>query len=162
MKLILMRHMKSGWDGMTSDHGRPLNARGHASAPLIGRWLAKHKHNPNIALVSDARRTQETFEGISEFFPKQLKTQFTRALYLSEPKEILQILAAQKYEESDTILIVAHNPGIAELAAVLVDDAPLHSKFYDYPTGATTVLEFSGEVAPQAGALIDFAVPRDL
>ena len=41
--LILMRHAKSSWDDLTlSDHERPLNKRGRASASAMGKWLRKN------------------------------------------------------------------------------------------------------------------------
>lgn len=162
MKLILMRHMKSDWDGMTTDHERPLNSRGRASAPLIGAWLAANGHRPDLALVSDAQRTQETYEGLSGHIPPDTETVFMRALYLAEPVEIMKVLTKYAPPPESTVLILAHNPGIAALAATLVEEEPRHPKFFDYPTGATTVLEFEGDIAPETGKLLGFAIPREL
>jgi len=36
LKLILMRHAKSGWDDPVEDHDRPLNSRGRISAEVMG------------------------------------------------------------------------------------------------------------------------------
>ena len=35
LKLILMRHAKSGWDDPVEDHDRPLNSRGRISAKVM-------------------------------------------------------------------------------------------------------------------------------
>lgn len=157
-----MRHMKSNWDGMTTDHARPLNPRGRASAPRVGAWLAQKGYIPNLAIVSDSQRTKETLEGLLAYLPENLPTTFTRALYLAEPAQILAVLSAQAPAASSTLLIISHNPGIAELAANLVIDEPQHPKFYDYPTGATTVLEVPRDITPHSGKLLDFVVPREL
>jgi phosphohistidine phosphatase len=57
-------------------------------------------------------------------------------------------------------LLLAHNPGIAELASALVQTPPAHAAFYTYPPGATLVLNCD----PQGGAaqLMDFTTPADL
>ncbi|MEH6835791.1 MULTISPECIES: SixA phosphatase family protein [Falsihalocynthiibacter] len=162
MKLILMRHMKSDWDGMTSDHARPLNPRGRASASKIGFWLENKGFLPDLALVSDSQRTRETFDGLAPYLSQNLVLVFTRALYLAEPAAILAVLAAHKPAPTSTVLLLAHNPGIAALAATLVEEEPRHPKFYDYPTGATTVLEFDGEIAPHKGKPLGFVIPREL
>lgn len=162
MKLILMRHMKSDWDGMTTDHERPLNGRGKASAPRVGAWLKASGHLPDLALVSDAARTRETFSGLSEHINPDTATLFTRALYLAEPIEIIKVLSKADFTADSTVLIVAHNPGIAALAATLVSEESRHPRFYDYPTGATTVLEFDEEIAPEQGKLLGFVIPREL
>lgn len=162
MKLILMRHMKSDWDGMTTDHERPLNKRGKAAAPKIGAWLKANAHQPDLALISDATRTTETFAGLADYMPSDMKTVYSRKLYLSEPIDIVRFLAKHEIQENSTVLIVAHNPGIATLAATLVAGEPKHPRFYDYPTGATTVLEFDGEIAPETGRLLGFVIPREL
>lgn len=162
MKLILMRHMKSDWDGMTTDHERPLNPRGKASAPRVGSWLKANGHLPDLALISDATRTRETFAGLSDYITPNTEAVFTRALYLAEPMEIIKVLAKANFTADSTVLIVAHNPGIAALAATLVFEEPRHPRFYDYPTGATTVLEFDDGIAPEKGKLLGFVIPREL
>jgi phosphohistidine phosphatase len=64
--LILIRHTKSDWDDSgLDDHDRPLNDRGRLSAPRIGAWLAEQGFEPDAVLCSTARRTRETWEGIS-------------------------------------------------------------------------------------------------
>ena len=66
----------------------------------------------------------------------------------------------------DTVLMIAHNPGIAEFAERLVATPPAHPRFADYPTGATLVARFDiadwADLAWHSGTPADFAVPRDL
>jgi phosphohistidine phosphatase len=156
MKLILMRHMKSGWDGMTSDHARPLSERGAEDAPRIGAWLQK-QGTPDLALVSDSLRTRETFAGLGVEPPAH----HSRALYQATAGALLTFIQARR-GDAQTLLVVAHNPGIAELAAMLVADDQMPSAFYDYPPGATTLLEFADTIGPQQGHLRGFATPRTL
>lgn len=63
---ILIRHAKSDWDDpLLDDHDRPLNPRGHPSAPRIGKWLSAQGVIPDTVLCSSALRTRETWNGIA-------------------------------------------------------------------------------------------------
>ena len=59
--LVLLRQAKSAWPDGVADHERPLAKRGRRDAPAVGRWLRDHELTPQVALVSSARRTVETF-----------------------------------------------------------------------------------------------------
>ncbi|MEE3099475.1 MAG: histidine phosphatase family protein, partial [Pseudomonadota bacterium] len=64
-RLVLMRHAKSDWgDPGLGDHDRPLNDRGRRAAPRMGAWLAAQGAFPDAALLSSARRVQETWAGV--------------------------------------------------------------------------------------------------
>ncbi|KIN73832.1 SixA phosphatase family protein [Sulfitobacter guttiformis] len=160
-RLILMRHAKSDWsDPMTTDHERGLNARGIASAKALGRWLEEHKLMPDLVLCSDATRTRETLALLNL---SSAEKAFSRELYLAEPDVMLRLVMQQT---ADCMMIVAHNPGIAMLAASLPSDEPDHDEFDTYPTGATLVVEFDigtwREIALNTGSLAHFTVPRDI
>jgi phosphohistidine phosphatase len=64
------------------------------------------------------------------------------------------------------VAVIGHNPGIGMLANSLVKQAPAHHRFSDYPTCATSVIDFDltswSEVKHQSGTCTDFIVPRDL
>ncbi len=91
------------------------------------------------------------------------EVQFTSALYLASPERMLNILKGCR---QDKVLLLGHNPGIGMLAHDLVARAPAHPKFEQYPTAATTVIDFEAEswadITPQSGQVVDFVVPRDL
>ena len=74
--------------------------------------------------------------------------------------------AELRHAKGDTVMMIGHNPGIAEFAHRLVARAPLHEGFAKYPTGATMVADFSidrWEDAAFGGAsALDFTVPREL
>ena len=164
LRLILTRHAKSDWnDPLASDHQRSLNDRGRRAAPLIGQWLAGNGHVPALALVSDARRSRETWERLSPTLPHPVPAQILSALYLPSPQGILRCLSATAER---SVMVIAHNPGIGALAASLVDRAPAHPGFLRYPTCATLVVEFDAaswaELRPGSGRVVDFVVPRDL
>ena len=59
--LILFRHAKSSWPDNVEDHERSLADRGRKAAPVMAKWLAGKGLKPTVALVSTAKRTQETW-----------------------------------------------------------------------------------------------------
>jgi phosphohistidine phosphatase len=158
-RLILMRHAKSDWSRDLDDHDRPLNARGQSSAQALGQWLRDTGHLPDQILCSSATRTQET----CALLQLENALQPEPELYLAAPHDMLRILHGA---QGDRVLMLGHNPGIAMLAEHLVETAPEHARFRDYPTGATLVLAFNitdwKDTKPGTGRALDFVVPREL
>ena len=159
-RLILMRHAKSGWDDPTlDDHDRPLNGRGRVSAQALGDWLRTKKILPDQGLVSSAARTRETFAllGLS------CDTAFSRDLYLASASQMMRAL---KQATGECVLMIGHNPGIAEFAHDLVQEPPSHTRFFDFPTCATLVVEFEidswSDLHPNSGTALEFVIPREL
>ncbi|MGB3689465.1 MAG: histidine phosphatase family protein [Jannaschia helgolandensis] len=153
MKLILLRHTKSDWsDPDQDDHDRPLNDRGRAAARAMGEWLTSRRHLPDLILCSDATRTRQTLAALG--LP-ETTTETRPDLYLSDAE---MIVALARKQTADCVLIVSHNPGIAEAAKQLAATPPVHPEFARYPTGACLVVEI---VDDQPGRVLDFAVPRD-
>jgi phosphohistidine phosphatase len=158
--LILMRHAKSDWDDpKLDDHDRPLNKRGRRSAIALGNWLRDSGWMPDQALVSTATRTGQTFELLNIAVP----VAFRRGLYHASPDQMLKHLTEV---ESDTVLMIGHNPGIATFANALVQKWPDHERFLDYPTGSTLVVQFDADrwdqIQPGTGVVLDFVIPREL
>ncbi len=164
LRLILIRHAKSSWsDPFADDHARVLNARGRASAEAIGAWMAAEGYLPDVVLCSDAIRTQETAALILPSLDPQPKLDLTGTIYHASPDTILDLLHRQT---AQNVAVIGHNPGIGMLANILVRVPPKHHRFSDYPTCATTVIDFDGESWMQAKARTGyckaFVVPRDL
>lgn len=158
--LILMRHAKSDWgDPRLPDRARPLNGRGRKASTALGIWLRSRNLLPDQILCSSAERTQETCARLKLATPPALQN----ALYLAEPDEMLAVL---RRATGNRVLMLGHNPGIAEFAALLVSDPPDHDRFDDYPTGATLVAQFDiadwSALQPGAGAVQEFITPHDL
>lgn len=164
LRLILTRHAKSDWDNpLDTDHQRPLNARGRRSAPLIGRWLAANNYLPREALVSDAARTRETFALLSAELPQPVPVEFDSTLYLASATVMLRRL---QRANAPIVLMLGHNPGIAELAAMLLRMPVADTDFQRYPTGATLVADFDiaqwSELRGHTGEMVNFTTPRRL
>ena len=148
-RLVLMRHAKSDWgDPARPDHARPLNRRGRRAATALGDWLC-----------STAARARETCTRLA----LPVEPDPVGELYLAEPPAML---AALRATSGDSVLMIGHNPGIAAVAARLVDVPPDHARFDDYPTGATLVADFAIDVWPAlaegTGHALAFLTPREL
>lgn len=154
--LILMRHCKSSWDhpGLR-DHDRPLNGRGTRSATALGDWLRHRGHLPDLALISTSRRTMETFEGLH----LECESRYLSGLYHAGASAMMASLRSVKAE---TVLMIGHNPGIADFAERLLAQPVMHDRFWDYPTGATLVAQFDAPPDWGGGRAVDFVIPREL
>jgi phosphohistidine phosphatase len=162
-RLILTRHAKSSWDepGL-SDRDRPLNSRGRRAAQELGAWLASRDYLPDEVLSSDAARTRETWAGVAEGLPGAPAAQWLPGLYHAEAQAML---AALRKAAGRTVMMIGHNPGIGEFAALLPAREPADPDFARYPTAATLVVDFEvagwGDVAPGRGSVMDFFKPSD-
>ena len=163
-RLILTRHAKSSWDDPTmSDHDRPLNDRGKAAAADLGEWLSSRGYIPEEVLCSDALRTRKTWSGIAPALPGTPILTLKPALYHAGPDVMLAVL---RHASADTVMMIGHNPGIAEFASRIVAQEPPIPEFHRYPTGATLVVSFEAptwtDVDWHSGSVRDFIVPREI
>jgi phosphohistidine phosphatase len=163
LTLILTRHTKSDWQsGDQADHDRPLNSRGKTAADALGQWMARLPEPPQEALCSTALRTRQTLDGLGRHLPP-MRERYLPGLYQASVPEMLMAL---RTATQPVVLMVGHNPAIAEFAERLLPEPPEHGKFARYPTGATTIIRFSVKEWPKvdytSGQLVDFIVPREL
>ena len=140
-RLILMRHAEAAAETGAGDHARPLTSRGRSDARRAGEALAE-VGCPPFALVSDSRRTRETFEVVEERLGVTVPHRLLRELYGASPPDIL----AATREAPPTIaclLIIGHNPGIADLVGMSSrggsDDA-LVAQAAHFPTACFAVI----------------------
>ncbi|MCB2136799.1 MAG: histidine phosphatase family protein [Rhodobacteraceae bacterium] len=161
-RLILTRHAKSAWDDpILDDHERRLNARGIRGALELGEWLHSRGYEPDEVLCSTAQRTRETWATVAaaplEVTPR---VTFLDALYHASPDVMLKHLGRAT---GDCVMMIGHNPGIAEFASMLPARAPADPNFRRYPTAATLVVDFQiatwDEVRHHSGSVLDFFTP---
>lgn len=158
-RLILTRHAKSAWDDPTlDDHDRPLNDRGRRSALALGDWMASRGYEPEEVLCSSSARTQETWTVIAGA-PLEVRPviRIEPTLYHATPETMMAVL---KTATMPTVMMLGHNPGISEFAAMLPARPPLDPDFRRYPTGATLVVDFQienwADLQPGQGSVMDF------
>ncbi|WP_241153639.1 SixA phosphatase family protein [Nocardioides pantholopis] len=148
--LILMRHATAQPSG-ASDLERRLTPAGTADAVATGSWLAERTPAPERALVSAAVRTRQTWEALAEGagWDADLAT-YDEGLYTAGAETVLDLLRGL-HPATGTVLVLGHNPTIAELAQRLDDgdgdDEAANAMALGYPPAATTVFAVSGEWA---------------
>lgn len=160
-RLILVRHAKSDWDNPDlADHDRPLNPRGRRAARLLGDWLAGRGYEPEEVLCSTSLRTCQTWEGAeAAVLESRPDLVLLPQLYNADADMLMQVLRQARQQ---TVMMIAHNPGIGEFAAKLPAQPPFDEMFRKYPTAATLVVDFQiddwSAVQPGTGSLRDFTV----
>lgn len=164
-RLILIRHAKSSWSsGVADDQSRPLNDRGRGAALKVGKWLKTGGYLPDQVLSSNATRCIQTWEGMAGILACSPAVSLHDSLYLAGAAEML---ARLRTATGNTVLMLAHMPGIGEFARELRrDPPPMHEAFGKYPTAAVTLLDFRieswADVQMGTGKFIAFEVPRNM
>jgi phosphohistidine phosphatase len=118
--LLLLRHAKSSWgDSSLPDHDRPLNKRGKAAAPRMGRLLRDEGLVPDLVVTSTAVRAQATAFAVIEACGYVGAVRSARSLYLAPPSAYVDLI--RELDESiERVLMIGHNPGIETLFSELV------------------------------------------
>ncbi|TPI11999.1 histidine phosphatase family protein [Mesorhizobium sp. B4-1-3] len=137
-QLLILRHAKSSWsDPALADFDRPLAPRGLKTAPLMGRELARRSWLPDLALVSPALRTRDTWRLVAQELPKHVQAEFAEELYEAAAGTIL---ARVRQVRARCVLVIGHNPGLQHFALRLADAGSDESVFKKieakFPTAA--------------------------
>ncbi|WP_017610923.1 SixA phosphatase family protein [Nocardiopsis xinjiangensis] len=116
--LLLMRHAEAESGFGVDDADRSLTDRGRSQAENVGRLLAAQGYAPDHVLCSSARRTRQTLEGVlGALGPGTApETDFSEAVYSAGVDTLLELITYVP-AEAGTVLVVAHNPTVAQLAA---------------------------------------------
>ncbi len=120
-RLIIMRHASAG-SHADRDHARPLTARGISEAKGVGRRLTSDGLIPSSVLCSTALRCRETWQAVGEPFATPIAIDFDDALYNASADALLAALKDLPDEGNETVLLLAHNPGVSLLALGLAMD----------------------------------------
>jgi phosphohistidine phosphatase len=163
--LYLLRHAHAEGGMEKNDADRALSTRGQAECAVIGAYVKAHGLCPALALLSPSRRTMETFARICAAAEIDPVARQIKKFYLAAPEDILDSLRMLEDAAAST-LIVAHNPGLHQLALLLAEpgDTPMHQALRSgYPAACLTRLEFPLEswrlVRPHLGRLQDRVTP---
>jgi phosphohistidine phosphatase len=148
-RLVVMRHAKAEAVA-ASDHDRRLTARGTRDAAEAGTWARSAGVLPDHAFVSTAKRADETWSAFRSAAELDLEPELDAALYSAGPDAAIEVLRSAP-SEARTVMIVGHNPTMAQLVHLLDDGAADPDAFSavstDFPTSAVAVLEVQGEWA---------------
>jgi phosphohistidine phosphatase len=163
-RLILLRHAKSDWPDVP-DRERPLAKRGRRDAPRIGRWLHEHGYQPDVVVCSVARRARQTWDLVAPELGGSPAVRFEPRAYAASAQNLLY-LVQELPSRYQTALLIAHNPGLSDLASSLAapattDNGPRPG--ISLPTAAVAILEFQGDwpaLTPGQARLIAHTTPR--
>lgn len=169
-QLLLLRHAKTATaEAGMDDFTRPLTERGVKDAAMVGRLLANHGLAPDLALVSPARRTRETWGLVASQFEEPPAAQFLDELYDFGDGDALLKAIREHGGTAERLMLVTHNPATAALASALSGsgEKTLRRQMAEkYPTAALAIIAFDkgswAETEAGSGKLEAFVRPRDL
>lgn len=164
-RLLLLRHGKSAWPDGVDDIERPLTQRGRDASRRMGAYLSEQQLVPDLALVSPARRTQETWRLVEPALGRIVMRSEPR-IYEAPADRLLGVVRGVE-PTVGTLLMVGHNPGLEELLRMLLghEDRYAHAvAIAKFPTAALAVLDVPGwtELSPRSGSLHRFVTPKSL
>jgi phosphohistidine phosphatase len=165
-RLMLLRHAKTERaEPGERDRDRKLTKRGRGDTPVIGAYMAHHGLVPDLALVSPARRTQETWMLLATAFAKQPRAVNEDRIYNAGTEALIELIGEARGASS--LLVVGHNPGLHDVAMQLVasGDAEMRERLAEkLPTSGLVVIEFAfdswSRLHRHAGRLDRFVTPR--
>ena len=168
-RVFLFRHAKSSWqtDGQ-DDFDRPLNARGRKSAPAMGAFMRENDIAPDLILCSTAWRARETLALVLPHLRGETTIELEDRLYLASATKLFARLKQLDHARRQ-IMIVAHNPGLQDLALLLAaedDSAERKAVEGAFPTGALAQIDLPASawssIERHCGTLVRLVTPRAL
>jgi len=118
-RLIIMRHATALGSG-ARDFDRHLSERGTREARAVGRRLVALGAIPGRVLCSSAMRCRETWQGVALALAPAAPVDFEDDLYGASAATIRDVVTG--IEDAETLMILAHNPGVSVLAHELGSD----------------------------------------
>jgi phosphohistidine phosphatase len=168
-RLLLLRHAKaeSSEPGM-EDRGRTLIERGRKDAARIGVYMASHALVPDRVMLSPAARTQETWKSTAAAFRPAPAAMSVERLYDATPHAIFAVIK-EAPAAAHTLMVIGHNPGLHELALMLIASGDIDARERlreKLPTSGLVIIDFAfddwSKLHPQSGRLERFVSPKTL
>lgn len=141
--LLLMRHAEAGRAPFgQGDHARPLTDHGLSQALDVGRLIATGRvPAPQRALVSDATRTQQTWDAVAQAAGLDVPVDAEHALYGIWPDELLARIRATD-DAVTTLAVVGHAPEIPDVVSGFT--AADGVRLTGWPTASLGVVTWDG------------------
>jgi phosphohistidine phosphatase len=165
-QLFVLRHAKSSWsDPGLDDRERPLAPRGRQAVELLAEHVRANGVRPEQVLVSPAKRTRETLEGVAPGGEVIVEPK----LYGATAGSLLERLRSVP-DDVSSVMVIGHNPAMQALVVELADrsasdPARLESAAQKFPTGALATFELHApwaELQPGGAVLTELVRPKDL
>jgi phosphohistidine phosphatase len=147
MRLLILRHAKSGHPPCVEDFDRPLCKKGRCGAFVIGSWLRARAIRPALVLCSPSQRARETLALTLRLVRPRPEIRYDAELYLAELPLLLQRIRSAP--PVSPLMLVGHNPGLHELALSLLATRQTGE-------ARTNATELSRSFPPAGLAILDF------
>ncbi len=168
-RLLLFRHAKAerAIPG-APDRDRTLIERGHKDAAKIGAYMASHHLVPDRAVLSPAARCQQTWKFAAKEMTPEPGAMSAEKLYDATPHAILGVIKDAP-ASAHTLMVVGHNPGLHELALMLIASGDVEARERlreKLPTSGLVIIDFAfddwNRLHPASGRLERFISPKSL
>jgi phosphohistidine phosphatase len=153
LRLAILRHAEAVPLAGGGDADRELSQSGRALAERMGRYFRDAGFKPDLALVSPSKRTRETFEALERGAGETFAVDYVPALYSASLATLEDVLAGAP-KEVRFLLLVGHNPGLAEFANALAGKgkkSELARMRGHFPTPCLAVMDFDAKSWKKAG-----------
>jgi phosphohistidine phosphatase len=165
-RLLLLRHAKTERaEAGQRDRDRKLMERGRADAPIVGAFMVRHRLVPDLAVVSPATRTLETWQLTAAAFAPIPRMITDERIYNAGTDTLFELI--RETDDAATLLLIGHNPGLHDLACQLIGagDVEIREDLNEkMPTSGLVVIDFAfddwTELHDHAGRLELFVSPR--
>jgi len=120
-ELLIIRHGKSDWSTNENDFERPLKKRGKRESRRLGIWMLQQQLIPDFILTSPAVRAVSTAKKLCKSMEiSNSHIHSDSRIYKANSYTLKQIIQ-QLPKQANRILIIGHNPGLADLVLKLAD-----------------------------------------
>jgi phosphohistidine phosphatase len=166
-RLLLFRHAKAQRpEPGIEDRARVLVERGRKDSAKIGAYMASNGLVPDRVLTSPSTRTLETWKFTATAFSSTPTAVTVEQLYEATPRAVFALIQ-EAPTEAHTLLVIGHNPGLHELALMLVASGnPDARKLLKdkLPTAGLVIMDFAFDdwrkLHRQSGRLEHFVTPK--
>jgi phosphohistidine phosphatase len=156
-KLLLIRHAKAEKETFGKDFDRPLKYTGIQDARFMADRLKEKAIIPQLIVSSPALRANTTAEIFADAFKLPNPT-IKKSIYEASRETWLRVINGLP-DELETIAVVGHNPGIAEILRYLTAEGR------EVHTSTTALIEFDtdswAEISGNSGKLIFYSSPKE-
>ena len=128
--LLLVRHAKAEAEAHgQNDFDRELTGTGMSQSYEMGKMLAAESITIQLIITSPANRTKATAETLAQLTGYAIeKIELTDEAYNASARTLMDIVHKTP-EEIESMILVAHNPGISYVSEYLT-----HDQIGDMPT----------------------------
>jgi phosphohistidine phosphatase len=122
--LTILRHAKAkAPEAYDDDRARPLTKRGQSDAKAVGEVIALLRPQVDWIISSPAQRCHQTATAVAAVLKFDRELVWHESVYAATAEGLLDVLA-QAPTDREHLLLVGHNPSMADLISGLAAGAP--------------------------------------